>query len=213
MTLPAVAASSVLTTLGTSFALQSPPQPIPESSQTGPNSQSPVVVLDGESSFNLPPLMQMTTLTTADRTLTISPGGPPTITLEKPPAGPSSSASQAPQVIIIGGSSITIDSVTVETTLTTNGQTVTLAPNMPPTLTVSPAPTTPPTTTTDEDIGPLVTFSTWPAGAVITPMEIEVDEIKKSDDDKESSVIPCKLWFFSVSQSPSNIVTIIYVLI
>ncbi|KAK7957732.1 glucan 1-3-beta-glucosidase [Apiospora saccharicola] len=146
--------------------------------------------------------MQLTTMTTADRTLTISPGGPPTITVEKPLTGPSSSISQAPQIIIIGGSSITLESVTKETTLTTNGQTVTLVPGMLPTVTVNPLPSNPPATTTTtkdgEDIGPLVTFSTWPAVAVITPVAIEVDKPKKSDDDDESSVIPCKLWFFSL---------------
>ncbi|KAK8129015.1 glucan 1-3-beta-glucosidase [Apiospora sp. TS-2023a] len=71
---------------------------------------------------------------------------------------------------------------------------------MPPVVTVDPSPSDPPTTTTKdgEDIGPLVTFSTWPAGAIITPVAVEVDKPKKSDDDDESSVIPCKLWFFSL---------------
>lgn len=203
VTLPPVPVASVLTTLGTSFALQPPPQSTPESSQTGPNTQSPVIVLDGGSTFTLPPIVQVTTLTTADRTLTLSPGGPPTITVEEPQTGPSSSTSQVLQVIVIGGSSITIGSVTKETTLTTDGQTVTLSPDMPPIVTANPLPTTPPTTTTDKDIGPLVTFSTWPAGAIITPVAVEVDKPKKSDDDEESYVIPCKLWFFAVSRSPS----------
>ncbi|KAK8104949.1 hypothetical protein PG999_008308 [Apiospora kogelbergensis] len=68
---------------------------------------------------------------------------------------------------------------------------------MPPTITAG-APPSPSTTTTDRDIGPLPEYKTWPPGAVITPVAVEVDKPKKSDDDDKSSVIPCKLWFFSV---------------
>ncbi|KAK6827401.1 hypothetical protein PG987_010742 [Apiospora arundinis] len=190
LTLPLVKTASVLTTLGTSFALQPPQEPTTRSA-------SSVVVFDGSSSFNIPPLFQKTTLTTGGRTVTVSPEGPPTITIEKPPTGDASSTSQAPKVIVVGGSSITIDSVTRETVLTTNGQVLTLAPDTPPTVTAN-QPPSPTTTTTEKDIGPLPVYTTWPAGAVITPVAVEVDKPKKSDDDDKSSVIPCKLWFFSL---------------
>ncbi|KAK6853851.1 hypothetical protein PG995_010663 [Apiospora arundinis] len=190
LTLPLVKTASVLTTLGTSFALQPPQEPTTRSA-------SSVVVFDGSSSFNIPPLFQKTTLTTGGRTVTVSPEGPPTITIEKPPTGDASSTSQAPKVIIVGGSSITIESIMRETVLTTNGQVLTLAPDMPPTVTAN-QPPSPITTTTEKDIGPLPVYKTWPAGAVITPVAVEVDKPKKSDDDDKSSVIPCKLWFFSL---------------
>ncbi|KAK8033865.1 Pectin lyase fold/virulence factor [Apiospora marii] len=69
---------------------------------------------------------------------------------------------------------------------------------MPPIVTVNPLPTIPLITTTDKAVEPLATFSAWPAGAIIIPVAVEVDKPKKSDDDDESSVIPCKLWFSSL---------------
>lgn len=201
VTLPLVQTASVLTTLGTSFTLEPPLETTPATTQSRPNNPSSVVVIDGQTSFNIPPLFQKTTLTTGGRTITVSPEGPPTITIENPPNSAASSSSQGPKVIIIGGSSITLPSVLSETIITTNGQVLTLSPPVPPTATVDqpPNPTSMATTTTDKVIGPLPEYTTWPPGAFITPIATKVDKPKKSDDDEKSSVIPCKLWFFSVS--------------
>ncbi|KMU74116.1 hypothetical protein CISG_04045 [Coccidioides immitis RMSCC 3703] len=52
---------------------------------------------------------------------------------------------------------------------------------------------------------PMPTLVRWPPEAMITPVETEVKKPQLSEDDNDSAVIPCKLWFFSACLRFDNI--------
>ncbi|PGH19191.1 hypothetical protein AJ80_04162 [Polytolypa hystricis UAMH7299] len=222
VTLPPVTQETTLTTGGQTITLYpggpptitlgNPPPPPPTTTSENPGSppESPVVIIDETKSVTLPPVTQETTLTTEGQTITLHPGGPPTITLGNPPPPPPTTTPKGtatkPVVVIIGTGSLTFPQVNRETTVTTEGQTFTLFPGGPPTVTVGP-PKEPPTTTAETTSdsgggGPVLTFTEWPPEAVITPVDKEVKKPEPEDDDgdgdDDSAVIPCKLWFFSI---------------
>ncbi|CAI0652112.1 unnamed protein product, partial [Colletotrichum noveboracense] len=61
-----------------------------------------------------------------------------------------------------------------------------------------------PSSTGPSSTANLITFTTWPPQAVITPVEISVNKPEPSEDE-ESAVIPCSLWFFSLCIRFDNI--------
>ncbi|KAK2787714.1 hypothetical protein FQN53_004737 [Emmonsiellopsis sp. PD_33] len=153
-TLPPITQPTTIVTIGTTLTL-SPPTP-PETTSTGGPGQgpaTPIVVIDGTKTLTFPPLSTPTTVTTDGETFTLVPNGPPTITVGKPPPPVTTSTDSPgqdpgkPVVVIDGTKTLTFPPVSTPTTVTTDGETFTLVPNGPPTITVGKPP--PVTTSTD----------------------------------------------------------------
>ncbi|TPX20804.1 hypothetical protein DIZ76_016700 [Coccidioides immitis] len=60
-------------------------------------------------------------------------------------------------------------------------------------------------TMAETEDSPMPTLVRWPPEAMITPVETEVKKPQLSEDDNDSAVIPCKLWFFSACLRFDNI--------
>ncbi|KAK2774133.1 hypothetical protein CKAH01_13227 [Colletotrichum kahawae] len=105
-------------------------------------------------------------------------------------------SSMEPIVAIIGTQTLHLPSVSLDSTITTRGQTITLVSGGPPTITLV-EPSEEPSSTAPSSTVDLITFTTWPPQALITPVEVSVNKPEPSEDG-ESTVIPCILWFFSL---------------
>ncbi|KAK2766892.1 hypothetical protein FQN54_006206 [Arachnomyces sp. PD_36] len=108
-------------------------------------SETSVVVVAGTQNFTFAPVTQGTTVTTDGQTITLLPGGAPTVTVNpgqqpQPPAPTPDTTTGAPVVAIIGTKSFTYPSVSRASTVTTEGYTFTLMPEGKPTVTVAPPP-------------------------------------------------------------------------
>ncbi|KAK2763346.1 hypothetical protein FQN54_009982 [Arachnomyces sp. PD_36] len=208
-TFPHVTTSTKVTNDGQTFTLvpNGPPTitvgnpPIATSTGDPGDPTSPVVIIDGTKTATFSPVTAPTTVTTDGQIFTLVPNGAPVITVGKPPL-PTTQTGNPSVVVIIGTQSITFPPVAQQTTVTTEGQTITLVPQGPSTITANLPPPTQTTGTTAQTEGSLPTFTEWPPEASITPVSQEVEAPEPEDDnddgDPDGAVVSCKLWFFSI---------------
>lgn len=227
-------------TITLSGGQQQPPTTFPSQETTA---LAPVAIIDETRTLTLPSPAQETTVTTEGQTFTLLPGGPPTITIsEGHQQSPVSSATSlnattpTSTVAVVGSETFTYLPVSEERTVTSEDYTATLTPavdtattaenppNQEPTQESTQEPTQEPVPMEEPDgtNDPLPSHTQWPAGAVLEPVETEVENPQPSDDDDDdedndsddnddddddddvsgdntSAILPCKLWFFSVS--------------
>ncbi|KAH0435727.1 hypothetical protein CcaCcLH18_04681 [Colletotrichum camelliae] len=195
-TLPSVSEATTMVTLDSTFVLLPP-------TSTSPNPGSPSP--DGTSAPTSPTTSHTTHAPTGPQATGSMPSDTTgsAINPSLSPTNPGSNSTGS-LVAIIGTETLHLPRVSLDSTLTTKGRTITLVSGGPPTITIAepsgqPSSTGMPTRTSTgtSSTGGLVTFTTWPPQALITPVEISVNKPEPSEDE-ESAVIPCDLWFFSI---------------
>ncbi|KAF5500243.1 Subtilisin-like protease 3 [Colletotrichum siamense] len=193
-TLPPVSEATTMVTLDSTFTLLPPTSPsdtsvsrssdgttTPTSPNTSHTTHAPTAP---QSTASMPP---ETTGPAINPSFSIQPSLLPT----KPGANSTESV-----IAIIGTETLHLPRVTLDSTITTKGRTITLVSGGPPTITIV-EPSEEPSPTGTSSTADFATFTTWPPQALITPVEISVKKPEPSEDE-ESSVIPCDLWFFSI---------------
>ncbi|KAF4844840.1 Subtilisin-like protease 3 [Colletotrichum siamense] len=193
-TLPPVSEATTMVTLDSTFTLLPPTSPsdtsvsrssdgttTPTSPNTSHTTHAPTAP---QSTASMPP---ETTGPAINPSFSIQPSLLPT----KPGANSAESV-----IAIIGTETLHLPRVTLDSTITTKGRTITLVSGGPPTITIV-EPSEEPSPTGTSSTADFATFTTWPPQALITTVEISVKKPEPSEDE-ESSVIPCDLWFFSI---------------
>ncbi|KAF4874181.1 Subtilisin-like protease 3 [Colletotrichum siamense] len=194
-TLPPVSEVTTMVTLDSTFTLLPPFSLSPT-----PRSRS---AADGTSTPTSPNTFYTTHAPTAPQSTastppkTTGPAANPSSTSQASlsPTNPGSNSTGS-VIAIIGTEILHLPPISLDSTMTTKGRTITLVSGGPPTITIV-DPSEGPSSTGTSLTTDFVTFTTWPPQALITPVEISVKKPERSEDE-DSSVIPCDLWFFSI---------------
>ncbi|KAK1852424.1 hypothetical protein CCHR01_04970 [Colletotrichum chrysophilum] len=228
-TLPSVSEATTIVTLDSTFTLLPPTSISPTPGSTSPPDEtSPPDSPATSNATHAPTGPQLTASMPSEITSPAS--NPPSPSLPSLSLTNSGLISKGSIVAIIGTETLHLPSVSLDSTVTTKGRTITLVSGGPPTITIvetSQEPSsTGPSSTADlvtfttwldpaepdlgscsgkaGDLGRALARDTWPPQALITPVEISVKKPEPSADE-ESAVIPCSLWFFSLCIRFNNI--------
>ncbi|EQB56311.1 hypothetical protein CGLO_03684 [Colletotrichum gloeosporioides Cg-14] len=194
VTLPPVSEATTMVTLDSTFTLLPPTSPSLTSVSRSPDGTTAPTSPNVSNTTHAPTAPQSTASMPPETTGTaINPSYPIQPSLS--PTNPRSNSTGS-VIAIIGTETLHLPTVSLHSTITTKGRTITLVSGGPPTITIV-EPSEEPSSTGTSSTADFVTFTTWPPQALITPVEISVNKPEPSED-KEGSVIPCDLWFFSI---------------
>ncbi|KAF3807936.1 hypothetical protein GCG54_00007672 [Colletotrichum gloeosporioides] len=202
VTLPPVSEATTMVTLDSTFTLLPPTSPSLTSVSRSPDGTTAPTSPNVSNTTHAPTAPQSTASMPPETTGTaINPSYPIQPSLS--PTNPRSNSTGS-VIAIIGTETLHLPTVSLHSTITTKGRTITLVSGGPPTITIV-EPSEEPSSTGTSSTADFVTFTSWPPQALITPVEISVNKPEPSKD-KEGSVIPCDLWFFSIIKLPQSIV-------